>query len=335
MPKQKKKLNAFMIFAMEVNKRRFNSSDYNKAIGIAGRLWNKLSKEKKEEYKIKAQKSSEVDCVENSDKKEPKEANEIVSVSSEINKIVTDANSIGDLDETIFYFINASSFFEINDEIYPAEIALAKFSLKSGIIDDLHVQINPGELPLSSIFIALEKSKNSHKYLLPPDCGGVKDYYMILDMLISFLLPLERLPIFFTEGNIHYNSSPFLETRKVFEKIFYEAQEFDMQPEIKIYPIEELFYALHNITVRNRNDINDSEKEETFPSIAFASDTFFDNNFRLISKSCEFHDQVNAPHHCCLSKVRSYGYTIAKWCSDGSQYPLIDGKHSPHILTLQ
>lgn len=232
-----------------------------------------------------------------------------------------------ELDDLVFYFINTSTFYE-NVDIHPAELAIAKFTLKAGVFDFVQIRINPGELPIGSRFEAEEKSKKTHKYPLPPVCGGETNYMTMLETIIKFLHPMKKLPIFFAEGNTRDDKKTLNETSRTINKIFYESQEDDMLDDIKIYPIEELFFMLHRMIVivkNRRNGTNDGQ----FPSVVSAAETFKNDSFAHVTQGCEFHNNCETAKFCCLSKVRRFGYNIAKWCSDPAKYPLIAGQHFP------
>lgn len=86
------------------------------------------------------------------------------------------------MDEEV-YFFSASSYYRR----YPAEIALARFSLEEGIIEDFHMFINPGQLPLGAAYQALEHAKKTHRLPLPPNIIGEKNYQIVLDKILEFL----------------------------------------------------------------------------------------------------------------------------------------------------
>lgn len=188
--------------------------------------------------------------------------------------------------------------------------------------------MNPGELPLGSAFEASEYSRRYHKYPLPPKCDGEKDYQLVLEKMIQFIHPRDKLPIFFSEGNTRDNPIPWRVTRKVIEKIFYESLEDDLIDDIKIYPLEELFFALQRITTNIKNQLNQTD-DPVFPSIVYASHKFNEDGFEYTTKGCDFHEAHDASANCCLSKVRRAGYSIAKWCCNKNKYPTIEGAHYP------
>lgn len=70
------------------------------------------------------------------------------------------SKSITAIEDVVFNFINATTFIEIDDNAFPAELAIAKFSLKKGIFKDFHIRINPGELPLGSAYEAKRYAKD-------------------------------------------------------------------------------------------------------------------------------------------------------------------------------
>lgn len=233
-----------------------------------------------------------------------------------------------ELDSKIFYFISTTTFFDSIEDVYCAELSMCKFSLKEGIIDDIQIRINPGDLPLGSSSTAQEKSQKYHHYPLPPNCEGEKDYIKILETMIKFLHPLDKLPIFFTDGNTRDDKVPLQETCKIIDKIFYESQEDSMMSELKIYPIEELFFFMQKTSAIAKNRMNGTFNQP-FLSISYAADRFQADDFRYTTSGCDFHNEEDVAQYCCLSKVRRFGYIIAKWCADSRRYKLIPGKHFP------
>lgn len=200
---------------------------------------------------------------------------------------------------------------------------MAKFSLKLGIFEDIQIRINPGELPLGAHLDASTKAEIL-KYPLPPNCPGETDYLEILSTIINFLQPFKHLPVIFTEESV------LPEVRKIVELIFYESQEDNMLNHLKIYPIEELFLVLRRTVCENHNLLNDS-KRKPFSSIAYAKDEFktSDTSFCYTTASCDYHEEEDALQHCCLSKVRRYGYIIAKWCCNETRYEMQELAHFP------
>ena len=207
---------------------------------------------------------------------------------------------------------------------------MAKFSLKKGVYDDFQIRINPGELPLGSALMSREHSEKTHRYPVIPICEGERNYMSILEAIMKFLDPLDKPPIFFTEGNDRDNKIPLQHTRRITEKIFFESQEDDMISQIKIYPMEELLYQLQSLTMLIKNRQNGTN-DVKFSSLVIAANKFQTDlsSFCHFTKGCEFHTNEDKVEYCCLSKVRCYGYSLVKWCGNIHRYELIEGKHRP------
>lgn len=326
---------------------------------MASPHWDKLSPEEKEKYKKNSVSSpnsqpnsssqgGESMHEENARLKAERKANElmvsfiknlvveacdsggkVISIKFEtVRKLLTRIVYITELDSMVFHFITTSSFHTTKADIYPAELAIAKFSLKEGIIDDFQIHINPGKLPLGASLKALEKSQATHKYPLPPCCTGEGDYFFVLESIVRFLHPMDKLPIFFTHGNTRDDLERMLETCRTIKKIFYESREDGMLKSVKVYPIDELFFMLQKVTVTRKNSLKGTN-ETLFPSIAYASSKLKENRFVNTTKGCEFHDDKKVSIHCCLSQVRRLSYIIASWCSTGQNFELKKGKHFP------
>jgi hypothetical protein len=135
----------------------------------------------------------------------------------------------------------------------------------------------------------MNKSKTIHHYPLPPNCPGESDYLKILETMIRFVHPLDELPIFFTEGNTRDNRIPLHETCKIVDKIFYESEEDDVMKTLKIYPFEELLFAMQKATSMNKKRVN-GIFDQPFLSIAYASDRMEADSYRYSAKGCEFHN---------------------------------------------
>jgi piRNA pathway germ-plasm component len=140
----------------------------------------------------------------------------------------------------------------------------------------------------------------------------------MLETILRFLHPLDNLPIFFTNGDTFGDPAPLIEAQRVMEKIFYESLEDDMMSEIKIYPVSELFFALHRVIIENKNRRNGTE-ERSFPSLVSASNKFYTigNDHSIVG--CDFHNSQDVNQHCCLSKVLRFAVRFSNWCTDGKQ----------------
>jgi hypothetical protein len=126
-----------------------------------------------------------------------------------------------------------------------------------------------------------------HMYKLPPNCPGETDYLNALETIIRFLHPMEKLPIFFCEGDELSTSAE--EIQRIVTKIFYEAQEDDVIEDLKFYPVSEVFFMLKKVATMNHNRLRD-EKESAFPSVMFAADKMKNTMYKHTAEGCEYHN---------------------------------------------
>ncbi|KAG5684270.1 hypothetical protein PVAND_013506 [Polypedilum vanderplanki] len=348
---KKTKLSGFTLFIIEYNGRRVNDGEdtFMKRYEItkAAPKWKELSETRRQHYKDRANRlnvkivntydrynsiGEKLDEVEIR-KRQEEEAKK--NRRCEIEQMLKNAADLAELDNTVFYFLSTSKYFdEPNGKIFPAEFAIAKFSLSQGVFDTISFKINAGKLPVGSALEVEEISKKTHNYNIE-DCNdpGEKDYFEIMIKIINFLHPFDEIPIFFTEGNddIFVEKSILAETQKIMKRIFEEVLEFDAARKLKIYSIDELLFYLKNLNVEIEKEINPECQDEPFISIVDANANFrkVSNEYSFNTKGCEFHEKVDALQNCCLAKVRGYGYTIAKWCAINEKYELKPGKHFP------
>jgi hypothetical protein len=252
---------------------------------------------------------------------------------NEIEQLIRDAAENGDLDTKVFYIMSGSVFYEDSNLILPAEISFAKFSLKEGITDTLHLEINPGELPIGSAYIAQNIADSTHRYPLPPECFGESNYLKILMRIMEFLPEDEKLPIFFCDGidDISTESKTFKNNQRILKFIFEAAQEYDVASDMKIYSILELFHFLQEVTTELRNDQNPESFGKPFRNLNSALCAFkqTEAEFLYISEACTFHEGNDSIGFCCLNKCIRFGYIILKWCAAGFKYKLKPGCHFP------
>jgi hypothetical protein len=255
--------------------------------------------------------------------------------TADIQQAVMAAEDLGELDEKIFYIISMESFYEDSRDIFPCEFAMAKFSLKEGLFDQMQIRINPGPLPLGAARLANERSNDKHKYPVPRDHNydsRVEEgsYILILQKIIEFIHPLSDLPMFFAEGSKDGNHEALFNTQRAFKKIFSQACEYQIADELKVYSISDLFYFLRNSYARRMEQFN-NEIVHKFANTTTAHETFTRaEGLHLYNISgCAYHHEMDCIQHCCLSKVRRYCYIIANFCSNSINYPLVEGRHYP------
>lgn len=184
--------------------------------------------------------------------------------------------------------------------------------------------VNPGELPLGHASEAKSHSENSHRRPLPPKIEGETDYSVIFKKLQEFLTAGDarknRLPILFVEPGMR--DEDYKAAKLTLDKIVREA---DRQIEFRLFPIEHLVFKLYKKCVEGTD-------KAPFTSILHAKETLHQDKFMYSDIGCEFHRAEDCNLHCCLSKVRRWGYTISILCLSSDD--LIRGHHFPESETV-
>jgi hypothetical protein len=236
--------------------------------------------------------------------------------------------------------VNIASFYEDSENVFPCELAMAKFSLQSGIIDVLHMRINPGPLPLGAARLAFERAHAEHKYPIPKSkgCpnGEESSYILILDKIVKFMMPFDGIPMFFANGHSTCNHDDLLNTQRALCKIFEEAREFQIARELKVHSVSDLFYRLQKDYVKN---IRISSPGSRFQELVCVDDahnifTRTDVMFHYSVTGCDYHYEQDCVQHCALSKVRRFCYIISAFCSNMAKYPLVKGSHYPEMYNI-
>lgn len=170
------------------------------------------------------------------------------------------------LDRTVFYFVSSVFFCEtLNHNILPAEIGIAKFSLRDGVSDSFHTFIDPGPIPLGFPAIA-EYLAKKHQLPLPPNAKGISSYFNILIDILAFLKNSENSDVLILYCHPDYIKS----TTMVVDKIVREAGE--TKSIIKVYPADQLFFQLKHITTQINNLQNPEKIESGFYNVFVAKE---------------------------------------------------------------
>lgn len=234
-----------------------------------------------------------------------------------------------------FLILSINTFFEDAHDIHICEMAMAKFSLKKGIIKDLQVEICPGALPSGAECEALLKSSESHKYLLPSKHDKESDYIKVLLQIIDLLDhdadEDDGFPIIFTEGstNILPDKKLLINTQRAMVKIIEQTSEYKVASELKVYPISMLVYYLDQKFRREKQYAADNSESYRDINEAHVSFDFAMHDFEVTTEGCEYHNEMDAKKHCCLSKVRRYCYALVKLFANPLKYKLTEGRHYP------
>ncbi|KAG5678351.1 hypothetical protein PVAND_008034 [Polypedilum vanderplanki] len=341
------KQNAFKLFMEDLMEKKLQKYISTQEAQL---YWNQLSEYEKEEYKYKAKKLKEELGVQIAGKslsiatpqsefeKRLKMENDKFG-EQEVKKSIEDSIDIGTIDDKVFYIISTETFYEDSRDVFPCELAIAKFSLKRGIFDSLQIRINPGPLPLGTAYTAIEKSKNKHKYPIPSndenDEVKQSSYILILEKIITFIHPLDEIPMFFAEGHKSNDFDILYNTKRTLQKIFIEGCEYQIARELQVFSISDLFYYLNEYLVKS-SKINGLTQ---FSCPVSAYDKFKRITqswlYSIGNYSCVYHNEEDCSQFCCLYKVHLFCFIIAAFCCDKSKYPLIRGQHYPKNYAVE
>ncbi|XP_028405303.1 protein maelstrom homolog [Dendronephthya gigantea] len=165
---------------------------------LAGPRWAVLSPEEREPFNAQAKRekqnrkygpqpdkmdctrqyiSQRVDTVQLNEQRRRKERKSVVE--SWLGKDVSNER---------FLMISFMSLCDMPDDKYmPCEMAIAEYSLKSGITRTLHKYIDPGTIPLGYRFTAMQQSEATHQ--IPPEGLSTENYHDIYDQVLQFVNP--------------------------------------------------------------------------------------------------------------------------------------------------
>lgn len=221
---------------------------------------------------------------------------------------------------------------DFTGHVFPAELAIAKFSLEEGIIDQLHMKINPGDLPLGSASSAKELAEKTHGYPLPraESKESVSKYNDVFAEISKFLgvSPESKHPQFppiFVHPGYDYQYEDLKATKLVLDTITVEAR---VNINFRVYPLEELLFRL----VKMVNEFRTTEKPQhmNFESLNMAKSYLLLDRYSHKNIGCDFHNSADKSMHCCLAKVKRWCYIIAEKILDKQKSDkIVVGKHVP------
>lgn len=324
----------YYFFMMEFKKKQEAAGYYFRG-GVhevqmkASPRWNAMSNEEKEPYQKMAREHREflrengekytsqgipLTMVEAEQKAKVAKADMIkTTISDMLDKAV--ANN--ELEKLEFYFISFAYFCVTSGGTYiPAEMGLVRYSLKDGVMDKLHMFIDPGKLPLGMAYDAKQHSESDHQLPIPPDAMGEKDNDEIILKLFSFLSQQEKMPPLFTETN------DIKMVENILKGILNQGAMDDTT--LLVCPMSELFYQLKRATESFGLDI------KTFPSVHIAQAIIQKDVYEYTKDiSCDVHEEQGNGKYCPLSRCVRWAYIISDSCCLDLSIEMKPGRHLP------
>lgn len=324
----------YYFFMMEFKKKQ-EAAGYHFRGGVhevqmkASPRWNAMTNEEKEPYQKMAREHREF-LRESGDKytsqgiplavieaEQKAKVAKVDMIKNTISDMLEKAVANNELEKLEFYFISFAYFCVTSGGTYiPAEMGLVRYSLKDGVIDKLHMLIDPGKLPLGMAYDAKQHSESDHQLPIPPDAMGEKDNDEIILKMFSFLSQQEKMPPLFTEtGDI-----------KMVENILKGILNQGAMDEntLLVCPLSELFYQLKRATESFGLDI------KTFPSVHIAQAIIQKDVYEYTKDiSCDFHEEQGNGKYCPLSRCVRWAYIISDSCCLDLSIEMKPGRHLP------
>ncbi|XP_043515035.1 protein maelstrom homolog [Frieseomelitta varia] len=299
--------------------------------------WKNLSSQKKgiykaraKQYKIKSQSNASTDkktttgeslaLLELQEKKEQEfHQNMLRYIESVVSLGVLHNN----LPKLKFIFIHTNWFCKKNIginkyEFFPAEFAVAEFSIENGIEDIYHELLKP-KIPLGWRRDAIEISQQTHQIPINLE-DGENDFSLMYDKFTKFLDARKtgnKYPPLFTLKDLY----PAVES--LLMKMIDDDR--GCLEDYLIYSIEALFTELRNTAIKN---VSSHDLPLVIGEYRFSKDYFSDRR----GYECDFHKIIDVTQYCSKSIVTRWGFLICDYCCDYLDIEMIEGVHRPHDL---
>lgn len=341
--KQKAGKNGFYFFMLELQKQEaLKGAQHSlpEISEIANPLWSDMTPEERKPYNDKALMSVSKNSEDNTKKftslgisyaeldAEQRELDEARNLM-----IATIKNTVANLDirtslkTHTFIVCHANYFYKTDHHIYyPAEIALAAFSLELGVLGTLHFFVDPGKIPLGFKYEAADWSTRTHG--IPVNDAswneGIKDpmemFRKVKDFLKKFAGPSEVPPIYTMLDTLNANSR--LSVIKSAFNMMCDAANEDSSL-FRVYCLPHLFFEIRN------------KCSAEIPSVAIMKSELDKDVFSYARDlGCYYHEEKDLSMYCSLSIVTRWVYTICDHCCKHLGIKLILGRHVPKDTDL-
>lgn len=179
-------------------------------------------------------------------------------------------------------------------------------------------------------------SEKYHRLPIPPQqkLDAEHDYHFIFNKVMEFLIgvggKVNNIPPIFVESG---SKNVDLEAVKMtLNKIVAEGSD-SYNIEFRVYPLEHLLHRLHKKSVEDRC-ANYHTTDKPFSSVHMAKEMLNRDEFLYSDLGCNFHSEIDNSAHCCLSKVKRWGFRFSQLCLDADRDKLIPGLHIPLKLIM-
>ncbi|XP_039293727.1 protein maelstrom 2 [Nilaparvata lugens] len=232
----------------------------------------------------------------------------------------------------VFHLIHINYFCKDDrGQFYPAEMAMAEFTIRDGLIRVVHSLINSGKLPVGYFATAREHCADTHRTPLdlkhnnkPLESQNPTDF---LKSIMKILQPengtsMGEMPPLYTmpdEVNVLLNESCVLNALD----IFCLSQNLS-ENTFKVYSLPKLFYELRN-----------KAQKDTCPSVSTALSILETDTYKYTNGiACDFHEEEDVAQYCSKSIVQRWVYTICDHICKDFKVAITPGFHVPKQADL-
>lgn len=337
MPKKPAAKGPFFFFMLEFRRReeargKSFSGGMDQVMKEAGPSWNRLKEAERQVYKDQAA-AYKNHPKQNYGEKYTAQGVPYSQVEMEKRELLKKQQTIGlaisemiqtavhnnALEKMQMFFISVNYFCKTSKDLFvPAELAMVRYNLESGVQAKLHELINPVKLPLGLALEAKQFSEETHDLPLPPNALGETDLDNVLQKILSFTDYNSKSPKQF----------PVITEEKqvpMVESILAQCYE-DLKIEYKflVIPLGEFFFHLKRATEKYGLDIC------AFPSKTMADILLKKDTYEYTSGiSCDFHEKQGNTRFCALSKAVRWTYILSDNCCLDLSIEPIAGTHLP------
>lgn len=328
---KKKKSNVFFNFMKSQQRENPDCKDLplTEVMNICDPLWKSMSKEERADYKGFNEERTErfrhggYDSfgrpLEDVLNREDREMAEIEKMKNSIVERINNALVAGNLETMPFYILHFNIFCVTEEGVpVPAEIAVARFTLKDGVKEIFHDLIDPGVIPTGYRADCMENSKATHQ--IPLDLVHLnQNYHHIMDNLLKFLgltYKSQVMPPLYCHPKHSQTNSLCLHW--LFKKIGFE----DPIP----FSLQQLPMLLYELV-----GVKKSQYDMVLPTINMA-EVQLDRDVFLYTPGmgCWWHESDTEVNCCASALVRRWSYIMADFVCPRYNLPMLPGFHAPH-----
>jgi len=347
----KPRVNGYLLYMqdMKIQVPHWNKKTIPEMMTLASPGWDALSQNEKDNYNRRAKEMRGVSCnqtamgsaranggggvggmdthgrsLQSIHERDRKGKLEAVAKISAVDNHVEDKN--GNLVDKVFFVMHATSFTKFTalsegDEAItwvPAEIAVSKFSLSSGLIEAYQAFPLPGKLPVGSKFDCLQGSKKLDISLTPEDSSFNKKDVEIFKDLRAFLGTTDICFVM-----------PELEDQV--RGVVAEITQRSNQPSLGLS-----YLSLPRLLFKLRTDLCQTEEEvmTACPSDNVALTELEKGKFLYSGGlGCEHHEKEDTAK-CCQTLLASWIFTILDICCPAFNIEMLPGTHAPNQVPL-